>query len=77
MCRLRSSQLAVGMWMLLATYAFYRLYHVRNPDIPQMDFHTLLIVLKTVPDQPYPKKKGLSLVFRAKFVYEGKDELFL
>jgi len=46
-----SSQLAVEMWMLLATYAFYRLYHVRNPDIPPKDFHTLLIVLKTVPDK--------------------------
>lgn len=34
--------------------------HVRNPIIPQMDFHKLLIVLKTVPDQALSKKGIIS-----------------
>ncbi len=71
----------VKIWSCRLLTHFIVDIHVLNPIIPQMDFHKLLIVLKTVPDQALSKKSNyLSsslLVFRAKFAYEGNDELFL
>lgn len=54
-----SSQLAAEYGRCRLLTHFIVDIHVRNPDIPQMDFHELLIVLKTVPDQALPQKKGI------------------